>query len=35
MTKEDKELPYEIKLGGMPLEDYVTLVTTYNSVISS
>jgi len=34
MIKEDKETPYEIKLGGMPLEDYKTLVAGYNAIFS-
>ncbi|GAB1858357.1 hypothetical protein MHTCC0001_31940 [Flavobacteriaceae bacterium MHTCC 0001] len=33
MTKEDKELPYEIKLGGMLLEDYKMLLQKYNTIV--
>ncbi len=32
MQKEDKELPYEIKLVGMPLEDYKKLLESYNAI---
>lgn len=35
MQKEDKELPYEIKLVGMPLEDYKMLLEGYNTIFST
>ncbi|WP_378181135.1 hypothetical protein [Aquimarina sp. SS2-1] len=32
MSKEDKETPFEIKLGGMPLADYKALIKAYNAL---
>lgn len=35
MAKEDKETPYEIKLGGMPLEDYEVLIKAYHCIFNT
>jgi len=34
VTKEDKELPYEISVGGLALEKYTEMLHKFNSIIN-